>query len=511
MTIRVHVGEPADIEAAWLCAGVFEERPAPPPWLEQGPGARLIERLGESKDLPGGLGDATALHGLDCLKAGSLLLVGLGRREAFGAGPAFDAGVLIGKRLGGRPRESVAVVLPEAADPSAVASNLVQGVLVGTSGPGLAKSEPSRHAFGDLLLVVPPAADAEPAAIERAAAEGEAIGRAVNLARELVNLPPGRKPPRLLAERVRAEAGAAGLGVEVWDEPRIRRERLGGLLGVAAGSDEPPAFVTLEWNGAGPRDPAIALVGKGVTFDSGGLSLKPSSSMEDMKGDMTGAAAVAAAMPAVARLGLPVNLRGYLPLTENMTGGRAMKLGDVLTIRNGKTVEVMNTDAEGRLILADALSLAAEQPAGPDRRPGDPDRLVHGRARPEGRRPLQQRRPDGRRRRRRGLGRRRAGLAAAAGRRLPRGPQEPGRRPQERRRQVGRRDHRRQVPRGVRRRGPLGPPRHRRPGLGRRRLLDPRRRRHRLLRPDPRPDGRRRGGRLIRSGPIGRASAARPR
>jgi leucyl aminopeptidase len=182
----------------------------------------------------------------------------------------------------------------------------------------------------------------------------------VNFARDLANTPPVEKSPAKLADRIRLVAEDAGLAVEVWDAERIEQERFGGLMGVAAGSHEPPRFVVLRYQRGGDS-PTLALVGKGVTFDSGGLSIKPSASMEDMKSDMTGAAVVAASMQAVARLGLPVNVAGYLALTENMTGGRAMKLGDVLTIRNGKTVEVLNTDAEGRLILADALSYAVEQ------------------------------------------------------------------------------------------------------------------------------------------------------
>ncbi len=129
---------------------------------------------------------------------------------------------------------------------------------------------------------------------------------------------------------------------------------------MAAGSAEPPRFLILDYRGGG-ESPTLALVGKGVTFDSGGLCLKPGASMEAMKSDMTGAAVVVAAIQAVARLALPVNVRGYVALTENMTGGKAMKLGDVLSMRNGKTVEVMNTDAEGRLVLADALSFVVEQ------------------------------------------------------------------------------------------------------------------------------------------------------
>jgi leucyl aminopeptidase len=138
---------------------------------------------------------------------------------------------------------------------------------------------------------------------------------------------------------------------------------MGGLLAVAAGSDIPPALVRMAHRKGGEA-PSLALVGKGVTFDSGGLSLKPTTSMEDMKSDMTGAAVVMATLQALARLEVPVNVVGYAALTENMTGGKAMKLGDVLMIRNGKTVEVLNTDAEGRLILADVLCLAVEEGAG---------------------------------------------------------------------------------------------------------------------------------------------------
>ena len=215
--------------------------------------------------------------------------------------------------------------------------------------------------------------------------------------------------------------------------------------------------------------------------------------MEDMKADMTGAAIVLATMQAVARLGLPVNLVGYLALTENMLGGRAMKLGDVLTMRNGKTVEVLNTDAEGRLILADALSFAVE---------GKPDRVLDlatltgacmvalgtkiaglfSNDEPFAQAVQAACRAVGRTR-----------LAAPARRRLPGGAQEPRRRPEERRRQVGRRHHGRQVPPAVRRRDPLGPPRHRRPELGRLRRRHPRRRRHRLLRAHARRPGRSRG------------------
>jgi leucyl aminopeptidase len=270
--------------------------------------------------------------------------------------------VTVGRKLAGRKRNRVAVALPERGDPTAVASALVEGLVVGTRGPDLRKTEPARHSFEAIDLCVPPD---HPGAgdLASAVARGVVVGESVNLARDLANTPPADKPPTRLAARAREVAIASGLSIDVWDAARIAGERFGGLTGVSAGSDEPPAFVVLELrNGDGPT---LALVGKGVTFDSGGLSIKPSASMEDMKSDMTGAAVVLATLSAAARLNLPVNLRGYLALTENMTGGKAMKLGDVLTMRNGKTVEVLNTDAEGRLILADALSYAVE--AKPDR------------------------------------------------------------------------------------------------------------------------------------------------
>lgn len=353
----------ASIEATWLAVGVFENDPEPPAALRETEAAGLIARLIEAKDLSGKLGDTTPIPGASGLAAGSLLLVGLGTRESFDAGSAFSAGVAISRKLAGRPGKRVAVVVPEPGGPETIASTLLEGLIVGTRGSDLRKSEPARHPYGELVLVAHGAGPEHAGPLDRALRRGEIVGGAVNLARDLVNTPPSDLSPRIYAERARAEAEAAGLSVEVWDRPRIQRERFGGLLGVARGSNEPPAFVTLGLRQGGDS-PTLALVGKGVTFDSGGLSLKPSASMEDMKSDMAGSATVLATMIAAARLALPVNLTGYLALTENMAGGSALKLGDVLTMRNGKTVEVLNTDAEGRLILADALSYAAEQAPG---------------------------------------------------------------------------------------------------------------------------------------------------
>ncbi len=224
------------------------------------------------------------------------------------------------------------------------------------------RSEDAPAGLGELVVVVPGDLDAAEAGVAR----GTEIASGVTLARDLVNEPAATLTPERFAEVfVGRLASIPGVDVEVWDLARIRQERLGGLLGVAAGSTneprvlratyEPPASVP-----SGGRVPHVALVGKGITFDTGGLSLKTAGGMETMKTDMGGAAAVFAALEAAARLGAPMRISAWAMLTENMPSGTATKPGDVLTTRKGKTIEVLNTDAEGRLVLSDGLQLAVE-------------------------------------------------------------------------------------------------------------------------------------------------------
>jgi len=188
---------------------------------------------------------------------------------------------------------------------------------------------------------------------------GAALAKGVFLARDLVNYPAHAKPPEMLAARAGEVAADHGLEIKVYDEHEIIAEGFGGLAAVSSGASNPPRMVVLDYNpdGASKR---LTLVGKGIVFDSGGLSIKPASGMEDMKTDMAGAATVMGAIQSIADLGIAVSVRAILPFTENVISGNAMRPGDVFTARNGKTVEVLNTDAEGRLILADGLSLAAE-------------------------------------------------------------------------------------------------------------------------------------------------------
>jgi leucyl aminopeptidase len=192
--------------------------------------------------------------------------------------------------------------------------------------------------------------------VERGDERGRVLGECTNLARDLANEPGNALTPRVFADRAAGIARSAGLAVDVLDEARIAELEMGLLLGVARGSAEPPRFVVLRHEPkAAPQAPVLALIGKGITFDTGGISIKPAENMDKMKDDMSGGAAVLAAMCAISRLQAPVRCLGAIPMTENMPGGKAVKPGDVLTSAEGKTVEVLNTDAEGRLILGDAV------------------------------------------------------------------------------------------------------------------------------------------------------------
>jgi leucyl aminopeptidase len=263
---------------------------------------------------------------------------------------------------------TIALLLPDASrrdaagpgpDPGAAAQAATEGAaLAAYRYDAYRTAEPSSEL--SRLVLVGTEAGAE---LAHGVRRGSRVADATAFARDLVNEPPSSLTPERFATRVMDRlAGLAGVSVEVWDEDRIADERLGGLLGVARGSTQPPRLVRAEYRPPGaPADvPHVALVGKGITFDSGGLSLKTATGMETMKTDMGGAAAVLAALDAAAHLEAPVRLTVIAPLTENMPGGSATKPGDVLTTRSGKTIEVLNTDAEGRLVLADGLTLAAE-------------------------------------------------------------------------------------------------------------------------------------------------------
>ncbi len=309
------------------------------PWLAKHlDDAEFTGKAGQSVVVPGG----------EAVPYKTVVLVGMG--------PTADLERI--RRAAGTAARS----LPKCA---AVATTLHLGVSGGAEAVGLGftlgaytftkhKSEKKPSTIATVILLEGSADDVA------GAVRGATIGDGVNLARDLINEPAMGKSPATLADRATAIATEVGLGIRVLDEKQIESEGLGGLRGVSLGADNPARLVELRYEPKNARG-FLAIVGKGIVFDSGGLSLKPADSMETMKTDMSGAAAVFAAMRTIALLKLPVRVVGITPLTENMPGGSALRPGDVLKIRNGKTIEVLNTDAEGRLVLADGLSLAAEQ------------------------------------------------------------------------------------------------------------------------------------------------------
>ena len=250
--------------------------------------------------------------------------------------------------------ERVVLTLPPG-EPAETAAALVEGFRLGAY-----RYDTYRTADAPAAAALAVQTDGAVGGLAQAVEAADVRARATNWARDLVNTPPDAKMPAALADRVAEEARDAGLRVEVWDKGRIEQEGMGGLLGVNRGSLDPPRFVVLEWAPEGTEsDAPVVFVGKTVTYDTGGLSLKPTKdSMDKMKADMGGGAAVAGALVGAARLGLAVRVVGLLPMSDNRPGGRAYAPGDVLTMHSGATVEVMNTDAEGRLLLADALSYA---------------------------------------------------------------------------------------------------------------------------------------------------------
>ncbi|MFG0332573.1 MAG: leucyl aminopeptidase [Maioricimonas sp. JB049] len=324
----------------------------------------VIATLRERGDLTGKLAETLTLPIAPGIAAERVLLVGLGESAALTIGNFEQALLTAIRQVSTRQDQRVAVALPGGlagplAPPEAVriiASDLV----VGGSGQGLYQTEASRFPFAEATVAAPGDTDQRDE-LEAAIEQGTVIGEAVNLTRELVNRHPGEVYPETFAQRCAQIASELHLQCDIFDEPRLKLERMHALLAVARGSEKPPRVVVMKYNGGDADAPTIALVGKGVTFDSGGLSLKPNDGMKAMKADMAGAATVLGAIYGIARLKLPVNIIAAVGLVENMPGGSAYKLGEVLRARNGVTIEVLNTDAEGRLVLADVLSYVAEQ------------------------------------------------------------------------------------------------------------------------------------------------------
>jgi leucyl aminopeptidase len=424
------------------------------------------------------------LHAPAGLAAKRLLLVGLGKQAKATANSVREAAGAAVRFAKPRGIRELAFALPLAEQiPAASATRAaVEGAFVGDFDGDTYRSDRQDRSIQSFTLATP--AEAEKTALEAAFAEGVILGESQNFTRSLVNEPGNKLTPAILSQRAVQMADTVGLDCRTFSTEKIQELKMGAFWSVAQGSAEPPALIVLRYEPKGvTTGPVLGLVGKGITFDSGGISLKPSKDMDEMKTDMAGAATMLGAMRAIALLKPKVRVLAVLCATENMPDGKAQKPGDVQTAmpsapdKPGKTIEIISTDAEGRLVLADGLTYARQLGA---THLIDADWRLCRRAGNGHRRRILERRghlrevPQGAGRLRRKV------LAAALGRRVCRADQERHRRHQEHRRPLGRRNYRGRVPQSLCRGHALDSPRHCRPGLAARgqALYRQRRQRH---------------------------------
>lgn len=320
-------------------------------------GGPVLDSVISRGEATGSIYETTVIH--PSASGPAILLTGAGQRSDLQPLSLMRVAAAAARFATGHGWTSLAIIDRGIGSPREWAQATVSGAIHGAYNVGIKKTKSETKRTLETLSLVSKRAGGQ--GYDRAAEVGQITGESANLARDLVNLPPNELTPTALAGRARQLAEHYGLQCEILDENDMHRLGMGSLLGVAAGSHEAPRVIVLR-TGDGNASDKIAFVGKGLTFDSGGLSLKTGEGMMTMKSDMGGAAATIAGLVAVARLGLKnIAVTGYVGATENMPGGAAMRPGDVITAMNGETIEVLNTDAEGRLVLADVLSYAVSQ------------------------------------------------------------------------------------------------------------------------------------------------------
>jgi leucyl aminopeptidase len=321
----------------------------------------LLRKLAKSGELTGKTLEFTLVHAPAGLKAARLLLVGAGKREQFNGETLRKIAGAALRYLKAKSVKQIAFLVREKDATEESAQVVVEGLLAANFESDKYKTDKKNDKSVDTLALAG-YSDAERAAGEKGLARGRVIADAQNFARDLVNEPSNKLTPKMLAEKAEAMAREAGLAVDILDEKKIADLKMGALLSVAQGSVEPPRMIVVTYTPPNlrPGAPVIALVGKAVTFDTGGISIKPADGMEKMKYDMAGGATMLGAIRALAALKPAVKVICVVPSTENMPGGKAQKPGDIQTAMSGKTIEVLNTDAEGRLILADAITYAKQ-------------------------------------------------------------------------------------------------------------------------------------------------------
>ena len=363
MKIEVIAGDITEIEADAIIVNFFEgmERPdGDLAVIDKALGGAISQLIGQG-EIKGKLNEITIIHSLGKLPAARVVVAGLGKKEELSQDRVRLAvgetcRLLQQKRIG-----NVATVALGAGVAGITLEGSAQAV---TEGALLGVYSFRRHItkeseYGELKrLTIVEADETELPVLERGSYKGRVLAEATKLARDMVNEPANYMTPPHMAETAASLAEAYGLELEVMEREQMRELGMGALLGGTQGSRQPPKFIVLHYRGGDSTQIDLALVGKGITFDSGGISIKPSEGMQEMKGDMAGAAAVMAAISAIAQLKPKLNVVAIAPCAENLPGGEALKPGDVLTAMNGKTIEIISTDAEGRLVLADALSYA---------------------------------------------------------------------------------------------------------------------------------------------------------
>jgi leucyl aminopeptidase len=359
MRVEVQAGSPESVESDVLAAPLPAAEGLTGPLAElNGQLGGLLERLAEQCELTGKLKSAPVVNVEGELKAARLALAGIGAREAVDADALRTAAGTLAHEARGYAR-TIAWLLDDSLplSPAEQARAIVDGTVLGSYDPGRWKSAPERQRLESLVIV------SGDATVGEAARRAGIVAEWANRARDLANAPPNELTPTGLADRA-AEVAAAGspqLSVEAPDLEEIRALGMGAFAAVAQGSHNPARLIVLRYDPPQPQgDVVLGLVGKAVTFDTGGISIKKAAYMEDMKGDMAGGGAVIAALGALAELECPLRVVGVVGATENSVGGGAYRPGDILTAMNGKTIEIINTDAEGRLVLADVLPYARQ-------------------------------------------------------------------------------------------------------------------------------------------------------
>jgi leucyl aminopeptidase len=355
MQIGLNLRPVAEVKAdALVILGFQDARPQ----LDLPP-MRWINELYDSGEFTGERFSLAVLHQPEGLRARRLVLTGCGKQAEFDSARLRLATAAAIRSLKSKAIRRFALD-PDPSSPAAASvAAAVEGALIGAYEPDRYKTDPKKEEsrVESFSVVVPGGGDH---ALERALQRGRAVAESQNFARDLAAEPGNRLTPMGLAEAARRMAAEFGLPCEILDRERMRQLGMGALLGVAQGSAEPPALIILRYRPAAAVEPVphLGLVGKGVTFDTGGISIKPSDKMDQMRYDMSGGAAVLGAMRAIAQLKPSLPVTALIPAVENMPGPAAQRPGDIVTTLSGKTVEVLNTDAEGRLILADALTYA---------------------------------------------------------------------------------------------------------------------------------------------------------